>query len=138
MLSINAGRALIIMGAFVLATVGSGCVVTDGSGFSSTYDDCGDSSDCADAADVCIRVITNDSIGVSRDGNQCSRFCSSDGNCPSMNGYNGACYMISEDPDFANFTCFARCDSDADCDFNQDCVETRGPSGPDSICLPAI
>ena len=55
-----------------------------------------------------------------------------------INGYEGACYMISEDPDFRNFTCFARCDSDADCDLTQDCVDVTGPAGPDAICLPAI
>ena len=135
MLSINAGRALIIMGAFVLVTIGSACVV-DGGGVP-TYDECFDSSDCG-AADVCVRVITTDSRGLTRDGNQCSNFCANDGDCTAINGFAGACYMISDDPDFRNFTCFGRCDTDFDCDFNQDCVPVTGPAGPDAICLPAF
>jgi hypothetical protein len=101
---------------------------------------CISNSDCR-GGDVCVRVITTDSTGVRRDGKQCSRFCSSDFDCPSINScadrvYAGACYMISTDPDFRNFTCFARCDSDIDCDFNQDCVPVTGPTGADAICLP--
>jgi|GEM_PF-7120197 len=136
MLSINAGRALIITGAFVLATIGSGCVVEGGGGVP-TYDECIDSNDCR-SADVCVRVITTDSTGLIRDGKQCSNFCASDPECTSINGYAGACYMISSDPDWRNFTCYARCDDDFDCDFNQDCVEVTGPAGLDAICLPAF
>ncbi len=134
MLSINAGRALIIMGAFALATIGSGCVVSGGVPI---YDECVDSNDCS-GADVCVRVITTDSSGLTRDGNQCSRFCDSDANCPAINGFAGACYMISTDPDFRNFTCYGRCNTDFDCDFNQDCVPVTGPAGADAICLPAF
>lgn len=132
MLRNNVGRTLTMIGALMLATLGSACVVTV-----PTYDECVDSNDCA-GADVCVRVITTDSRGLTRDGNQCSRFCDSDANCPGINGFNGACYMISSDPDFRNFTCYARCDFDSECDFNQDCVSVDGPAGPDSICLPAF
>jgi len=104
---------------------------------SQTYDPCIDTSDCL-ATDICVRVITTDSFGVLRDGQQCSNFCANDGECTAINGFGGACYMISSDPDFLNFTCFARCNSDAECDFTQDCVEVTGPAGPDAICLPAI
>ena len=102
-----------------------------------TYDPCIDTTDCL-ATDVCVRVVTTDTSGLTRDGQQCSNFCATDGECTPINGYEGACYMISEDPDFRNFTCFARCDTDSDCDFTQDCVEVTGPAGPDAICLPAI
>ncbi len=136
MLRNNAGRAVIIIGAFVLATLGSACVV-EGGGFVPTYDECVDSSDCG-SSDVCVRVITTDSFGNYRDGKQCSRFCDSDASCPSINGYAGACYMISSDPDWRNYTCYGRCNYDSDCDFNQDCVDVTGPAGLDSICLPAF
>jgi hypothetical protein len=102
-----------------------------------TYDPCLVASDCS-ASNVCVRVITTDSSGVTRDGQQCSTFCAADSACQAINGYAGACYMISSDPDFRNFTCYARCDTDADCDFTQDCVSVDGPAGPDAICLPAI
>jgi hypothetical protein len=134
MLRIHA-RALAVVGAFMFATLGSACVAVV-----PTYDECVDSSDCG-SADVCVRVITTDSFGHTRDGKQCSRFCDSDLNCPSINGYPGACYMISTDPDFSNYTCYARCDlsyGDADCAFNQNCVGVTFPSGADSICLPAF
>ena len=137
MLNINAERALIILGALMLATMGSACVV-ETVGNVLTYDECIDSSDCASSADVCVRVITTDSTGVTRDGNQCSRFCDSDASCPAINGYAGACYMISSDPDYRNFTCYARCNYDSDCDFNQDCVTVTGSAGADAICLPAF
>ena len=134
MLSINAGRALIIMGAFVLATIGSGCVVSGGV---PTYDECIDSNDCS-GLDVCVCVIMTDLIGLICDGNQCSCFCDIDVNCLGMNGFVGACYMILTDSDFRNFTCYARCDFDSECDFNQDCVEVAFPGGSDAICLPAF
>lgn len=137
MLNFSAGRALIAIGALMFASLGSACVVDV---TVPTYDECVHSSDCG-SADVCVRVITTDSLGRTRDGKQCSRFCDIDANCPSMNGYTGACYMISTDPDFSNFTCFARCDlayGDRDCDFNQNCVGTTGSAVPDSICLPAF
>jgi hypothetical protein len=129
-------RALAVVGAFVFATLGSACVVTV-----PTYDECGDSSDCSSGADSCIRVITTDSLGRTRDGNQCSRFCDSDADCPGMNGYAGACYAIADDPVARNLTCYARCDlayGDADCDQNQNCVEVTFGAYSDMICLPAF
>ena len=137
MLRIKSGRALFTIGAFMFATLGSACVVDT---VVPTYDQCVDSTDCG-GSDVCVRVITTDSLGHTRDGKQCSRFCDSDLNCPSMNGRAGACYMISTDPVWSNFTCFARCNlayGDSDCDLNQNCVEVTGPAGADSICLPAF
>jgi hypothetical protein len=134
MTNISALRSLLLAGAVALASLGSGCIVDV---TVPTYDECVDSADCRNG-DVCVRVITTDSTGVRRDGKQCSRFCGSDAECPSINGYAGACYMISSDPDFRNFTCYARCDIDADCDFNQDCVPVTGPAGADAICLPAF
>ena len=102
-----------------------------------TYDPCLVAADCS-ASNVCVRVVTTDSSGLTRDGQQCSNFCEADSGCQPINGYAGACYMISSDPDFRNFTCYARCDTDADCDLTQDCVSVTGPAGPDAICLPAI
>lgn len=134
---INAARALIIIGAFMFAALGSACVVETVGGNVPTYNECVVSADCY-SGDVCVRVITTDSAGNYRDGKQCSRFCDSDAACPAINGYAGACYMISTDPDFSNFTCYGRCVYDSDCDFNQDCVSVNGPAGPDSICLPAF
>ena len=132
--NISALRPFFLAGAVALVSLGSACVID---ATVPTYDECFDSSDCR-GGDVCVRVITTDSTGVRRDGKQCSRFCSGDFDCPSINSYAGACYMISTDPDFRNFTCFARCDSDIDCDFNQDCVPVTGPAGADAICLPAF
>jgi hypothetical protein len=128
-------KRLMMLGAMVLgaAVLGTGCiVVTD----VPTYDVCVDSSDCG-PGDVCINVRVPTSTGRFLNGNMCSRFCSSDFDCPGANGYAGGCYMLAADPDFRNFVCYARCDGDFECDVGQQCiVATMGGIPTDSICLP--
>jgi hypothetical protein len=117
---------LVGLAAFAL----SGCTVETVA--SDTYESCFDSSDCI-SGDTCFVI----DLGDGRRDSHCSHACSSDAQCPSTNGLQGACYELFGDPSRIT-TCFQRCVDDLDC-FNLGFVcttATMGGVATDAICVP--
>jgi hypothetical protein len=45
--------------------------------------------------------------------------------------------MLSSDPDWRNFFCYARCDDDLDCNPGWQCIVTMmGGIATDAVCMP--
>lgn len=96
-----------------------------------SYDACVDSSECLEAEDQCFMVTIP---AASTSGNFCSRACSSDVDCPSSAGGDGACYDVES----AGFLCYQQCEFDSDCFPASVCIELTLPGDvTDFVCVPS-
>lgn len=95
-----------------------------------TYGFCVDTLDCSDTADLCFDVA----IGpAGTRGNFCSRECTSDFQCDSSFGFEGACYSLER----TGALCYQTCFDNFDCYSSSVCIDVVLPGGAlDSICVP--
>lgn len=119
----------VIVALFASSLFLSGCVVVTERPF---YDRCVTTEDCAIDADACYQITYDDGVVSTTDG-LCSAECASDLDCPSSNGYAGACYSLSAG---SPFICFERCDYNTDCPAFYDCIPASAGGLADAICLP--
>lgn len=100
------------------------------------YEQCDTSNDCRPAYD-CTRVRTTTTDGLLLDGRMCTRRCTSDTVCPGNRvATTGACYGVQDDTDVNRRACFARCETDYDCEPGSLCYAATGEGIADAICMP--
>lgn len=90
------------------------------------YSPCSSGDKCG--GDGCFQLLYSRSDGSEREGNFCSKRCTTDADCR-----DGVCLALSEDPD-SNFLCFETCTPDS-CFEGQVCTPVNGAS-VDRVCLP--